>query len=49
MKDYTQDPLFWERLLEFVGNVQTGCQMGDEEKDMIINVCVRKIKELKNK
>lgn len=48
MKDYTKDPSFWVRLLKFVSNVQTGCMMGDEEKDMIINVCVGKIEELEN-
>ena len=39
MKDYTKDINFWKRLKSFVGDVQTGCCMGEEEKEMIISNC----------
>lgn len=46
MKDYTIEPSFWERLESFVGDVQTGCCMGEEEKQMILRVC--RLKQQKN-
>ena len=35
MGDYTQTESFWKRLLSFESDVQTGCAMGEEEKEMI--------------
>jgi len=48
MKDYTQDESFWKRLLSFVSDVQTGCCMGEEEKQMIISVCNEKLESFKS-
>ena len=31
--------MFWKRLKSFVGNVQVGDVMSDEEKEMILRVC----------
>jgi hypothetical protein len=33
---------FWKRLESFVSDVQTGCCMGEEEKEMILHVCKTK-------
>lgn len=46
MNDYTQEIGFWKRLHSFVKDVQTGCIMGEEEKDMLLIMAERKIKEL---
>jgi hypothetical protein len=35
MGDYTQTESFWKRLLSFVSDVQTGCAMGEEEKEIV--------------
>lgn len=48
MNDYTKEIGFWERLQNFVSNVQTGCAMGEEEKDMIISCCKLKILDLQD-
>lgn len=45
MEDYTKELLFWERLKSFVSDVQTGCCAGEEEKEMILHVCNKKIKQ----
>ena len=36
-------PLFWKRLKSFVGNVQVGDAMSEEEKQMIILACDKQI------
>ena len=41
--DYTKDINFWKRLEAFVEDVQTGCCAGEEEKEMILNVCKEKL------
>jgi hypothetical protein len=43
-RDYSKDISFWKRLKSFVKDVQTGCMMGEEEKDMILKVCNEKLK-----
>jgi len=48
MKDYTKELGFWERLKSFVSDVETGCCMGEEEKQMIMHNCELKISTLKN-
>jgi hypothetical protein len=48
MGDYTQTESFWKRLLSFVSDVQTGCAMGEEEKEMIIRQCEEKLKTFKS-
>jgi len=42
-EDYTEKIQFWERLQSFITDVQTGCCMGEEEKEMIIHICKLKI------
>ena len=37
MEDFTKQLEFWRRLEMFVSDVQTGCAMGEEEKDMILH------------
>lgn len=49
MKDYTEDISFWIRLRNFVCDVQINCKPGEEEQEMIISVCDKKIKEKKKK
>lgn len=46
--DYTKEYLFWKRLKSFVSDVQTGCAAGEEEKEMILFVCDKKMHEYKN-
>lgn len=46
MKDYTEEICFWKRLESFVSDVQTGCSAGEEEKEMILHVCKKKMKHL---
>ncbi len=50
MKDYTKKIGFWLRLKDFVLDIQTNCPMGEEEKEMILYNCNRKISDIeKNK
>jgi len=46
MEDFTKQLEFWRRLEMFVSDVQTGCAMGEEEKDMILHICKLKILDL---
>jgi len=48
MKDYTKEIGFWQRLESFVKDVQIGCAMDEEEKDMILHNCKSKILDLQN-
>lgn len=48
MKDYTVELGFWKRLESFISDVQTGCAMGEEEKEMILHNCKLKILHLQN-
>jgi hypothetical protein len=41
--DLSKDPRFWQRLRSFIENVHVHDLPGMEEKDMILNVCNRKI------
>ena len=43
MSDYTNDIRFWKRLKSFVSNVQCSDCCGEEEKEMILNVCELKL------
>lgn len=45
MVDYTQDKAFWERLKSFVENINTGCAMDEDEKNMILNECEIKLRD----
>ena len=46
MKDYTQDKRFWSRLKMFVQDVRVNCLAGEEEKQMILLFCDKKINSL---
>lgn len=46
MIDYTKEKEFWERLKSFVENVQVNDLMSEEEKQMILNNCEKKIENL---
>lgn len=46
IKDYTKHVSFWKRLDSFIDQVHVHDLPGMEEKDMIQNICSRKIKEL---
>jgi len=46
MKDYTKDPNFWERLREFVKDVYVPDLESEEELEMILSVCKKKIEEV---
>ena len=46
MKDYTAERGFWERLEDFVENVQVADPASHEEKEMILSVCKEKIEEV---
>lgn len=45
--DYTIEKSFWTRLKGFVENVQVGCAIDEEEKDMILRQTNIKIRNLK--
>jgi hypothetical protein len=45
---FEEQESFWNRLLSFVSNVETGCCMGEEEKQMIISVCNTKLEDFKS-
>ncbi|WBC28396.1 hypothetical protein RPMD05_16 [Rhodobacteraceae phage LS06-2018-MD05] len=47
MKDYSKDINFWKRLKRFAKEVQCNDCCGEEEKEMVINVCNRVISKLK--
>lgn len=49
LRDVSQEVGFWKRLESFVGNVEVHDVWGYEEKEAILHVCSRKIKELNNK
>jgi hypothetical protein len=44
---FEEQESFWNRLLSFVSNVETGCCMGEEEKQMIISVCNNKLENFR--
>ena len=44
VNDYSNDTNFWIRLKSFVINVQVNDQMSEEEKEMILNICDKRIK-----
>lgn len=46
MKGYDMQLSFWKRLEMFVENVEVGDLPGEEEKEMILSVCRKKISEL---
>lgn len=46
LKDLSQEVGFWKRLESFVKNVEVSDAWGYEEKEVILYVCSRKIKEL---
>lgn len=46
MEDYTRSVKFWKRLKAFVDDVQVNDFMSDEEKDMILYNCKKKIHEI---
>ena len=46
MENYANELGFWKRLENFVSDVQTGCCAGEEEKEMILNVCKLKILDI---
>jgi len=48
MEDYTKEIGFWQRLESFVKDVQIGCAIDEEEKDMILHNCKLKILDLQN-
>lgn len=48
LMDDKVDKTFWNRLLSFVSDVNTGCAMGEEEKDYIINTCNKNLKPRTN-
>jgi hypothetical protein len=43
-EDYTEDPRFWKRLRSFSEGVYVSDLPGMEERDMIVEVCDRKIR-----
>ena len=49
LKDLSQEVGFWKRLESFVKNVEVSDAWGYEEKEVILYVCSRKIKELNTK
>lgn len=49
LKDISQEVGFWKRLESFVKNVEVSDAWGYEEKEAIMYVCSRKIKELNTK
>ena len=49
LKDFSQEVGFWKRLESFVKNVEVSDAWGYEEKEVILYVCSRKIKELNTK
>jgi hypothetical protein len=44
--DYTMSYRFWQRLQAFVKNVEVNDPMSQEEKEMLINISINKIREL---
>jgi len=44
MREKQPFPNFWKRLKDFVYDVEIGCAMGEEEKEMILNVCKKQMK-----
>ena len=49
LKDLSQEVGFWKRLESFVKNVEVNDAWGYEEKEVILYVCSRKIKEFNTK
>lgn len=47
--DYTNNVAFWQRLKMFVSDVQAGCAISEEEKEMIIKMSSDKINKLNKK
>ena len=43
-QDYSNETNFWIRLKSFVSNVKVNDQMSEEEKEMILNICDKRIK-----
>ena len=42
-EDYSTDIHFWKRLKSFVGDIEVSDAWGDEEKEMILNICQEKL------